>query len=514
MKTRSRSTSVPVGTLRLVGGIAVAVILAACTGSVASPQGSSSVAPSASAIASPSSEATPTASTAPSATPRPSATAAISKPGWNAAGTMLVGESFFTATALADGRALVVYGSWDPTAPVRPRAEVWAPSTNAWTQTTGFDKQRTEFALVALKDGRALVAGGLNAGDASGRQSYSSACVFDLRTGHDGCEKVGLMTVARSQPSAVLLPDGRVLVAGGYFYSRVTTGSVDDPAGVALAAWRPGESGTDTSGAILGDVVEDPHGYALATAEIFDPATGTWTSTGAMRYARVGAPIIVLSDGRVMVAGSTEQAVVGVHADAYLTAEIYDPATGRFTLAGRLPTIDHAAIKAQGVALPSDEGAPGTMGTLVALPDGGAALVGNDRWWKHEADVVRDFRYDPASNGWRQVGAACAATNDWQAGVWTATSATCRNSDLEVGLPDGRVMALGSWPMGDSAEDADHAAARLLDPVTGKSAPLPPMPGARFAETAVVLPDGSVLVMGGIGADGEYARAAVRYVRG
>ena len=90
-----------------------------------------------------------------------------------------------------------------PSSGIRPRAD--------WTKTEGLDKVRTEFALVSLDDGRALVVGGRNTTD----ESFSSAWAFDPATEH--WSKVGIMDKARAAPAAAVLPDGRVLVAGGYF---------------------------------------------------------------------------------------------------------------------------------------------------------------------------------------------------------------------------------------------------------------------------------------------------------
>ena len=91
------------------------------------------------------------------------------------------------------------------------RGELWDPSTGSWRRADALDKFRTEFALVALQDGRALVIGGRNTTD----ESFSSAWAFDPDTEH--WSKVGLMGTARAAPSVAVLRDGRVLVAGGYF---------------------------------------------------------------------------------------------------------------------------------------------------------------------------------------------------------------------------------------------------------------------------------------------------------
>ena len=69
----------------------------------------------------------------------------------------------------------------------------------------------------------------------------------------------------------------------------------------------------------------------MATAELFDPATGSWSSTGPMQYARFGASAVTLSDGRVLVFGSGggDGAASPSMRGAFDNAEIYDPATGQ-----------------------------------------------------------------------------------------------------------------------------------------------------------------------------------------
>ena len=104
------------------------------------------------------------------------------------------------------------------------------------------------------------------------------------------------MSVARYHHVAALLPDGRVLVAGGW----------------ALT------SNSDKS---------------LASAEIYDPATNRWTATGSMATGRARGNIAALPDGRVLVVDGVDPAY---HVMA--TAEIWDLASGRWRPTGRLPT--------------------------------------------------------------------------------------------------------------------------------------------------------------------------------
>ncbi len=103
------------------------------------------------------------------------------------------------------------------------------------------------------------------------------------------------MSVARYAAAAAPLPDGRVLVAGGWSFTTNT----------------------------------DP---SLASAEIYDPTTDTWTPTGSMNDARASFSLVALPDGRLLALGGVDP---GYH--VLSTAEIYDPATGKWQRTGSLP---------------------------------------------------------------------------------------------------------------------------------------------------------------------------------
>ena len=117
-------------------------------------------------------------------------------------------------------------------------------------------------------------------------------------------------------------------------------------------------------------------GAALATAELFDPATGNWMTTDPLNFARSGAAAITLADGRILVVGSGGgETGVSVDEGAFDSAEIYDPETESFSLTGTLPDIDRSAFQTLGVPLPDGDPQPADNGTLIALSDGGALLI-------------------------------------------------------------------------------------------------------------------------------------------
>jgi hypothetical protein len=404
------------------------------------------------------------------------------------------------AVLLGDGRVLVVGDDGETGGVVSAestRAELWEPASSAWRTTERLNAPRRDFAAVPIPDGRALVTGGFNQDD----QSYSSTYVYDPRAGGESWSKVGLLGTARAAPAAAALPDGRVLVAGGYYRTKPNYGRSTGPEAV-LAAFHPAQgTDADRSGPRLTDVAPPNVGAALATAELFDPATGSWSSTGSMKYARFGAAAVTLADGRVLVVGcGPSESGVTVADGAADSAEIYDPATGRFSLAGRLPDIDLPALARLGVPITDAHPQAADNGTLVALSDGGAVLVGHAGWWKHYADITRSFRFDPGTTRWSEIGQAFAVLWLPDSGPVRETPGTLRLHALVARLPDGRVLVAGGDGayQGASLDGANvTASAELYDPATNTWSPLPAMPGPRAGGAAVVLADGSVLLVGG-----------------
>ena len=468
-------------------------------------QAAASPAPASLAAASPGAPAT----TPPSASPvtqTPSSPPIATVPHWESAGETLVQRYDARAIPLTSGRLLVVGNGGDADGFQAPTSgEVWDPAKGAWTEIEDLNKARWDFAAVPLADDRVLVTGGLN--DDQPRQSYSSAYIYDARPGHEGWTKTGLMSAARTGPSAATLPDGRVLVAGGYFHVDPHVG-FDIESHAVLAAYHPAAAeGPESADFGLFDVDMGVAGAAFATAELFDPALGTWTATGPMNYARYGAPAVTLSDGRVLIVGSRAQSQgydIAVDPHAFDTAEIYDPATGRFTLTAELPGVDRAALEAGGEPganpMPTDDGAMYDVGTLVALQDGGALLIGQARWWKHVADMTRSFRFDAGSGTWSEFGQPWVFVGEPTAVPLTTPGVRNLSGAMAATMADGRVLIAGGG--GNSLDGfggriADDVA-ELYDPATSDWMTLPPMPDGRSGGAIATIADGSVVLVGGL----------------
>lgn len=197
----------------------------------------------------------------------------------------------------------------------------------------------------------------------------------------------------------------------------------------------------------------------LASAELFDPAIGRWSSTGPMAAPRFGASAVTLADGRVLVAGMDSAGVrgYGLYVEfGESVAEVYDPRAGRFRVTGEYPELGSYGRRR-----------PAASATLVALADGGALLVGG--YGDDGMPITTTLRYDPPSNAWSE----------------TDRMRTPRAHAVTALLADGTVLVAGG-------EDAygPTANAELFDPATGTWSSAPPMPEPRIGGAAVALPDG------------------------
>ena len=296
----------------------------------------------------------------------------------------------------------------------------------------------------------------------------------------------GTMHDRRALATATLLQDGRVLVIGGY-------------------------AGSSLDG--------------LASAEIWDPATRTFTPTGSMERPRVGHAATLLNDGRVLVVGGQDRSV-----GKDLDTEVWDPATGTFEVVGTMPALPSGITATTlldgrvlivgsdvclvprvprpsgNVGLPVCRGSTASTRlwspdgswvvgpplneqrswhTATRLPDGRVVLIGNPSWGVDTPESTEV--YDPATNTFVRVGELL----DYVIGGHTATL-----------LRDGRVLITGGDtddPSSNKRSDDVLRDAEVWDPATGGFAPAGRMDLARRAHDAALLPDGRVLVAGGSG---------------
>ncbi len=261
---------------------------------------------------------------------------------WTLTGSLHTGRLNHTATLLANGKVLVAAGN-DYITGWSASAELYDPATGVWAITGSLNTGRDDPSATSLSDGKVLVVGGYGlVGGNSGQ--LASAELYDPVTGT--WTVTGSLNTAREVHTATLLPDGKVLVAGGYNRPEsLASAELYDP---VIGTWtvtgslntaRSGHTATLlTDGKVLVAGGFNDSSGTLASAELYDPVTGNWTVTGSLNTARGGHTATLLTDGKVLVAGGFND-----NGGPLASAELYDPATGTWTRTGRLNTARRGA---------------------------------------------------------------------------------------------------------------------------------------------------------------------------
>jgi hypothetical protein len=379
--------------------------------------------------------ATPTSS--PTCAPeRPMGTPAPGIASFRPTGSLITGRAVASATLLRDGRVLVSGGRAivSPGGGLAKRpgpassAELYDPATGTFSVTGSMSHARFNHTATLLPNGKVLIAGGEQG--YTDEQPLSSAELYNPATGR--FSPTGSMSHVRTMQTATLLRNGKVLIAGG-----------DDATG------------------------------PLSSTELYDPATGRFSPTGAMSIGREEQTATLLANGKVLIAGGFYYAgpLAEPTVDEMLSsAELYDPATGEFTATRSM----HVA-RFDAVAIELLDG-------RVLIASGGdisSCSIGS-------AEI-----YDPATGTFSLVGSLANGRMGLQAAL----------------LRDGRVLIVGGWNM----DGLGLASAEVFDPTTSTFSPTGSMSIAQASCTAASLADGRVLVLGGSGGTSPFLASAEVY---
>lgn len=291
---------------------------------------------------------------------------------WSSANALNTARVLHTATLLANGKVLVAGG----TSAAAATAELYDPATGNWTATGNLNTPRYNHVALRLSSGKVLIAGG----EGTDRRNLSSAELYDPATGV--WTPTGAMNAAREMPSATLLPNGKVLLAGGEAADNTVgnTAELYDPSTgswsltATMNAAREGHTATLLpNGKVLvasgfGGTLTSPTLHS--SAELYDPATGSWTPTGSLGTARPFLKAVLLTTGKVLAVGGSNFVSAN-----YNTAELYDPATGQWSATGSMAVARQAH-------------------TLTLLSNG-QVLVAGKTAGQNGAEL-----YDPTSGSW------------------------------------------------------------------------------------------------------------------
>lgn len=326
-----------------------------------------------------------------------------------------------------------------------------------WTVTTPLSAARIWPTATLLSNGQVLVAGG-----ASDSAVNASCDLYDPKTGN--MTATGSLNIARNYQSATLLPNNKVLVVGGFTGpgsggTALTSCELYDP---TSGTWSSTGS-TATPHSFFPITVSLPNGNILVagcpgtSCELYNPATGVWSTTGSMSTARTCGRTwtggVLLLNGTVLVAGGDTNNQLGT-----TSCEIYNPASGTWHTTGSManPRCEHTTTLLNNGKVLAAGGAGGTPPMTNGISLSSCEL------------------YDPAS------------------GTWSATTplANARNAYCASVLNNGQVLAEGGGGSGG-------ASCELYDPVSGTWSTTALMNTGRAYHTSTLLSNGSVLVTGG-----------------
>jgi len=387
---------------------------------------------------------------------------------WTLAGSLSKARSEHTATLLPNGRVLVIGGS-DNSLNSLKSAETFDPRLASWSDVRAtMNVARRQHTATLLGDGSVLVAAGFD-----GLASLNSSELFSSLK-QLWMPVSATMNEKRRGHTATLLQNGQLFIAGGFDGSAaLKTSEIYNPANktwtksIVFNDGRFSHTATMMPNGRVLLVAGNPNAAVpISTTELHDPAQGSWNYTKAvsngaattMSVARANHTATLLLNGKTLVAGGSD------FVTTHRSSELFDPATGQWQVTGDLRT------ERQGH-------------TATLLPDGRVLVAGgqlNDGTVLDSAEI-----YNPATGAWN----------------FTGSLTLPRFNHTATLLPSGKVLVIGGCSVGAANSELGTnalSAVDVFDPATGQWARLAPIKALRQQHTATLLPNGNVLVAGGI----------------
>ncbi|MGC6488485.1 MAG: Kelch repeat-containing protein [Planctomycetota bacterium] len=311
--------------------------------------------------------------------------------------------------------------------------ELWDFRTMSFSAGPNMASARVLHSAVRMNDGRVLIVGGAD----QNATTLSSCEIYDPAV--DQFFPTGSMATPRVLHGACLMADGRVMVAGG----------------------------TDTLSANITDVVTG----TLNSAEIYDPATGVWSSTSNIGGRRLAPALTRLPNGEVMVSGGVEISFFfGFPVSASSTNKVQRWSNGGWSNGPNMAQgrsghqYNQVRLNDGRILMTGGIDVPSLLGATNAAPISGAEV------------------FNPANGTWQTVNMPIARA---------LHSATL--------LGDGRVAVCGG-AQGLLTAPASISAVHVFQPSTNSWSSAPPLTGPRASHVARLLPDGTLALFGGQGA--------------
>jgi hypothetical protein len=433
---------------------------------------------------------------------------------WTATGSLTTGgRALHNATTLWNGTVLVT-GGWNGSAALSS-AEIYNPVTGTFSATTGpMTTARADHRQTTLYDGRILITGGFN----SSGLSIASAEIYDPVTKTFSATKGGAMSAARSAHRTSTVGDGKVLITGGFGPSgaALATAELFDPvtedftgAGSLHHARARHAHSVLPTGEVL---VSGGHSGigVLSSTEIYNPDTNTFTVGAYLNEARQTHGSQLLPNGLVLISGgnSSTSGDWDVQTNFLSSTELYDPVAGSFTTAdGAI----NATCNRCGFLLWTGKFLAAGGGTNEAELYN-PLMPGTAETWEATGSMAAprtSYLYNLLDDGrFLIIGGldsagtplASAELYDYATGTFTSTGSmsTPRQQHRSVLLYTGKVLVTGGRPDATASPNVLNSA-ELYDPVSGTFAPTGNMLRYRRLHRSTPLPDGRILITGGLG---------------